>query len=114
MAGTLYAAATPTRSRADGTPRARRTKRAVSLPAASAVMAALSASGLPTAEFTFLGFAPARSKDRKQWLAGIVGESRTVVFFEAPHRIHSTLTELGHLIDDRPIGIGRELTKTHE
>ncbi|PYR56455.1 MAG: 16S rRNA (cytidine(1402)-2'-O)-methyltransferase [Acidobacteria bacterium] len=81
--------------------------RVESVPGPSAVMAALSASGLPTAEFTFLGFAPARSKDRKQWLAGIVGESRTVVFFEAPHRIHSTLTELGHLIDDRPIGIGR-------
>ena len=88
--------------------------RVESVPGPSAVMAALSASGLPTAEFTFLGFAPARSKDRKQWLAGIVGESRTVVFFEAPHRIHSTLTELGHLIDDKPIGIGRELTKTHE
>jgi 16S rRNA (cytidine1402-2'-O)-methyltransferase len=85
-----------------------------SIPGPSAVMAALSASGLPSREFTFLGFPPSRAKDRKVWLAAAVSHPRTVVFFEAPHRVLATLDELGQLMAARPIGVGRELTKAHE
>src|SRR5919204_4904390 len=85
-----------------------------SVPGPSAVMAALSASGVPTREFTFLGFPPPRSKDRKAWLSAAVAEPRTVVFFEAPHRIASTLAELGELTGGRIVAGARELTKAHE
>jgi len=89
--------------------------RVESVPGPSAVMAALSASGLDTREFTFVGFAPSRSKDRKAWLADLLSERRLVVFFEAPHRILGTLTDLGALFGpDALVGIGRELTKAHE
>ena len=89
--------------------------RVESIPGPSAVMAALSASGLPAGEFTFLGFAPNRSQDRRNWLEKMRKEPRLVVFFEAPHRVLGTLTELGALIGgDAVIGVGRELTKVHE
>jgi len=89
--------------------------RVESVPGASAVMAAVSSLGLPTGEFTFVGFPPNRSKDRKRWLAVLVGEPRLVVFFEAPHRILGTLTDLmGIAGQDRLVGIARELTKKHE
>jgi 16S rRNA (cytidine1402-2'-O)-methyltransferase len=85
-----------------------------SIPGPSAVMAALSASGLPSREFTFLGFPPSRSKDRKAWLSAAIAEPRTVILFEAPHRILSTLAEIGRLIGPKSIAVGRELTKAHE
>jgi 16S rRNA (cytidine1402-2'-O)-methyltransferase len=89
--------------------------RVESIPGPSAVMAAISSSGLPAAEFTFLGFPPSRPKDRKAWLARACHEPRLVVFFEAPHRIRQTLEFLAELVEpDRAIGIGRELTKAHE
>jgi len=89
--------------------------RVESIPGPSAVMAALSSSGLPIGEFVFLGFPPARSKDRKWWLERLTSEARLAVFFEAPHRVRRTLLDLGlHLGADREIGIGRELTKVHE
>jgi 16S rRNA (cytidine1402-2'-O)-methyltransferase len=89
--------------------------RVESIPGPSAVMAALSASGLDTREFTFVGFAPNRSKDRKSWLQGLLAERRLVVFFEAPHRVLGTLTDLAGLAGgDTLVGIGRELTKAHE
>ena len=89
--------------------------RVESIPGPSAVMAALSASGLPAGEFTFLGFAPNRSQDRKRWLERLLKEPRLVVFFEAPHRVLGTLTELEAIIGgDAVIGVGRELTKAHE
>jgi 16S rRNA (cytidine1402-2'-O)-methyltransferase len=89
--------------------------RVESIPGPSAVMAALSSSGLPAPEFVFLGFPPTRSKDRKRWLDGVATEKRLVVFFEAPHRIRKTLADIGKAIGlDRSIGIARELTKTHE
>lgn len=88
--------------------------RVESVPGPSAVMAALTASGFNTAEFTFLGFPPSRSKARTAWLTAAMAEPRLVIFFEAPHRIRATLEELLSLAGDRPIGIGRELTKTHE
>jgi len=85
-----------------------------SIPGPSAVMTALAASGFDTAEFTFLGFPPARSKDRTVWLSSAAREPRLVVFFEAPHRIGPTLQELLAVAGDRTLGIGRELTKAHE
>ena len=85
------------------------------IPGASAVAAAISASGVSSHGFTFLGFPPIRSKDRKLWFQALVAgsEDRLVVFFEAPHKINKTLQELALLVN-RPIIIGREITKLHE
>jgi 16S rRNA (cytidine1402-2'-O)-methyltransferase len=88
--------------------------RIIPIPGPSAVMAALAASGYPADEFVFAGFAPSRSKDRKNWLERLSDEPRTVVFFETPHRIEKTLSEMASILGDRPISIGRELTKIHE
>jgi len=85
------------------------------IPGASAVAAAISASGISSQGFTFLGFPPIRSKDRKRWFAELTdtAKRRLVVFFEAPHKLKRTLEELANLVN-RPIIIGRELTKLHE
>ena len=88
--------------------------RVVPIPGASAVMAALAASGYPADEFVFAGFSPSRSKDRKEWIQRLSVETRTVVFFEAPHRIAKTLSDAAEILADRPITIARELTKIHE
>ena len=84
------------------------------IPGPSAIMAALSASGIAGETFTFLGFPPTRAKDRKQWFDGLASAGRTVVFFEAPHRFRATLKELQDKIGDQTIVVARELTKTHE
>ena len=85
------------------------------IPGASAVAAAVSASGIASQGFTFLGFPPIRSKDRKLWLSELADTSkhRLVVFFEAPHKVRKTLEDLVDLVK-RPIIIARELTKLHE
>ena len=88
--------------------------RIVPIPGASAILAALAASGYAADEFVFAGFAPSRSKDRKNWLERLSEESRAIVFFETPHRIQATLAEMADTLGDRPISIGRELTKLHE
>jgi 16S rRNA (cytidine1402-2'-O)-methyltransferase len=89
--------------------------RVEAIPGASAVMTAVASSGLEAREFTFLGFPPSRSKDRKRWLANAVREPRLVVMFEAPHRILGTLTDLAALLgDEAVVGVARELTKAHE
>ena len=84
------------------------------IPGASAAVAALSASGLPAEEFTFLGFPPARGKARKTWFESLAGENRTTIVYEAPHRVRQTLTDLLNALGDRRVAIGRELTKAHE
>jgi len=84
------------------------------IPGPSAVLAALAASGLPTDSFSFLGFPPTRAKDRKSWFARVKRIAGTVVFFEAPHRIRETMSELQRTVGDCPVAIGRELTKVHE
>ena len=85
------------------------------IPGPSAVMTALSISGFAANEFLFLGFPPSRANDRRRWFARLTNEERLVVFFEAPHRIRSTIETLGRLLGpERPIGIARELTKIHE
>ena len=85
------------------------------VPGPSAVTAALSVSGLPTDRFTFEGFLPARRSRRRHALETLTGESRTMVFYEAPHRIADTLADLaaafGH---DREAAVARELTKRFE
>ena len=85
------------------------------IPGASAVMAALSASGLDSEWFSFAGFPPVRGKDRKDWFANLKSRAADgpVVAFEAPHRILQTLKELDVLVNDR-ITVFRELTKLHE
>jgi 16S rRNA (cytidine1402-2'-O)-methyltransferase len=84
------------------------------IPGASAILAALAASGLATDTFTFLGFPPTRSKDRKQWFGQLLAAGGAVVFFEAPHRIRSTLEELQASTHDCGVVVARELTKAHE
>jgi 16S rRNA (cytidine1402-2'-O)-methyltransferase len=84
------------------------------IPGPSAVLTILAASGLPTESFSFLGFPPTRAKDRKEWFAQLKTFGGTVVFFEAPHRIHETLAELQRTAGDCPVVVGRELTKAHE
>jgi 16S rRNA (cytidine1402-2'-O)-methyltransferase len=84
------------------------------IPGASAVMAGLAASGLPTVGFAFLGFPPTRAKDRKGWFERIRTIRGTIVFFEAPHRIQSTLTEIAREFGDCQVTVARELTKVHE
>lgn len=88
--------------------------RIVPIPGASAVLAALAASGYAADEFVFAGFAPSRSKDRKEWLERWVAEPRAVVLFETPHRIRQMLADLTASLGDRPITVARELTKLHE
>jgi 16S rRNA (cytidine1402-2'-O)-methyltransferase len=85
------------------------------VPGPSAVMAALSAAGLPDVAFTFLGFPPIRGKDRERWFAtlGRAVTDAPVVFFEAPHRVRSTLEQLNNLSYDQ-IAVFRETTKLHE
>jgi len=88
--------------------------RVIPIPGASAVLSALAASGFAADEFVFAGFAPYKSNDRNKWLLALRDEPRAVIFYEAPHRILKTLTAITALLGDRPIIIGRELTKLHE
>ena len=84
------------------------------IPGASAPLTALVASGFPMEPFTAFGFAPSRAKARIEWLATAAKIPHTFSFFEAPHRIHGTLRDAGNLFGERPILIGRELTKVHQ
>ncbi|HTW74107.1 MAG TPA: 16S rRNA (cytidine(1402)-2'-O)-methyltransferase [Steroidobacteraceae bacterium] len=85
------------------------------LPGPSALTAALSIAGLPTDRFVFEGFLPARAAARRAALAQLVGEPRTLVFFEAPHRIGATLEDMVRLFgEQRSAVLARELTKLHE
>lgn len=86
----------------------------VPIPGASALTAALSASGLPTARFVFEGFLPARKGERSARLGELARETRTIVFFEAPHRIRETLADLSAQFGDREVVLAREVTKAFE
>jgi 16S rRNA (cytidine1402-2'-O)-methyltransferase len=78
-------------------------------------MTALAVAGFgPIAGFQFMGFPPARSKERKAWFERAGQSSSALVLFESPHRIRETLRELEVIIGKRPILVGRELTKAHE
>ncbi len=85
------------------------------IPGASAITAALAVAGLPTDRFCFEGFLPARDGERRTQLAALADESRTLVFFEAPHRIAQTLADMASTFgSERPAAVARELTKLHE
>ena len=85
----------------------------VSLPGPSAVLVALTVSGLPVNRFTFEGFLPLK-KGRKKLIAELAQEKRTIVLFESPYRIVKTLKELYRVMGDRKAVLARELTKIHE
>jgi 16S rRNA (cytidine1402-2'-O)-methyltransferase len=85
------------------------------VPGPSAISAALSVAGLPTDRFCFEGFLPARARARRAALAHLAHEPRTLVFFEAPHRIVATLDDMAEVFGaERPAVVARELTKAHE
>jgi 16S rRNA (cytidine1402-2'-O)-methyltransferase len=89
--------------------------RVVPVPGASAVIAALAASGLPTDAFEFRGFLPAKSGQRRTMLESLRGTARTIVFYEAPHRIKETIQDIVEVLGASvPVVIARELTKIHE
>jgi 16S rRNA (cytidine1402-2'-O)-methyltransferase len=85
------------------------------IPGPSAITAALAVAGLPTDRFCFEGFLPARARERRAALAALAGETRTLVFFEAPHRIAAALADLAAALGgERMAVVARELTKAHE
>src|SRR5712671_1436432 len=87
----------------------------VPIPGASAFLAALVASGLPTDSFRFSGFLPAKSGQRRKLLESVKDSPRTQVFYEAPHRLLETLADVVELLgNDRHVVVAREVTKLHE
>ncbi len=86
----------------------------VPIPGPSAPVTALVVSGLPCDSFVYLGFLPRRRNERRGLLAEVVQERRTLVFFEAPHRLRKSLADIEDVLGDRLLAICRELTKLHE
>ena len=85
------------------------------VPGPSAVFTAVALSGLPSDRFTFEGFVPRKAGERGRLLTDLASERRTMVFFESPHRIQTTLADfVTHFGADRPMTLSRELTKTYE
>ncbi|MGA1843267.1 MAG: 16S rRNA (cytidine(1402)-2'-O)-methyltransferase [bacterium] len=86
----------------------------VPIPGPSAILAALSASGLPTDSFVFEGFLEARETRRRKQLERLKDEERTIILFESPHRVLKGLDAVLEILGNRPICLARELTKIHE
>jgi 16S rRNA (cytidine1402-2'-O)-methyltransferase len=86
----------------------------VPIPGPSALLASLSASGLGNEEFLFVGFLPARSGERRRALERLRIEDRTVILYEAPHRIAECVADAREILGDRPACLAREVTKLHE
>jgi 16S rRNA (cytidine1402-2'-O)-methyltransferase len=86
----------------------------VPIPGPSALLAALSASGLPNEEFLFVGFLPSRSGERRRALERLRIENRTIIFYEAPHRVEECIADAREILGDRPACLAREVTKLHE
>lgn len=87
----------------------------IPIPGASAFVAALAASGLPTDSFEFRGFLPAKSGQRRQVLEAIKNSQQTQIFYEAPHRLKETVQDVAEILGaGRPVVIAREVTKLHE
>jgi 16S rRNA (cytidine1402-2'-O)-methyltransferase len=84
------------------------------VPGPSAVVAALAVSGLPTRQFTYVGFLPRRKGERRRLLSTLTAQPRTIVALESPHRLLATLSDLLAVLGDRRIAVCRELTKLHE
>ncbi len=88
--------------------------RVVPVPGVSALIAALSVSGLPMENFVFLGFLPSKSGRRRQLLASLRDENRTLIFYESPHRLLSSLHDIETLLGNRAVVVSREITKIYE
>lgn len=88
--------------------------RVVPLPGATAAITALVAAGLPTDAFVFVGFLPRKSGERRRALEAVREDRRTLIFYEAPHRLPDTLNDLLAICGDRAMCVARELTKVHE
>lgn len=88
--------------------------RVVPIPGPSAVLAALTASGLSAAQFLFVGFLPRTGKARRAAIESLRDEPATLVLYEAPHRLRAALPDLRATLGDRPAAAARELTKLHE
>jgi len=86
----------------------------ISVPGATALIAALSISGLSTEEFTFIGFLTTKKNQRQKALKDLSFEPRTLVFYEAPHRILETLSDLKETLGERKTAVVKEITKIHE
>ena len=86
----------------------------VPIPGACALISALISSGLDSAEFTFVGFLPLNKKNRKEKLEQIEKSANTIILYEAPHKLLSTLHDLNNFLGDRKLVLARELTKIHE
>jgi 16S rRNA (cytidine1402-2'-O)-methyltransferase len=86
----------------------------VSVPGPSALITALAISGMPSGRFTFEGFLSMNKKSRREHLKQIATESRTMIFYEAPHKLLSTLKDMAETLGNREIALVRELTKIHE
>jgi 16S rRNA (cytidine1402-2'-O)-methyltransferase len=87
----------------------------VTVPGPCAAIAALSVAGLPTDKFTFEGFLPAKSEARRNRLSALLHESRTMIFYEAPHRVISSLQTMVEVFgNERKAVVAKELTKIHE
>lgn len=86
-----------------------------SVPGCCALISALALSGLPTGRFTFEGFLPVNRGERRKRLQKLAGEERTMIFYEAPHKLAATLQDLARTFGpERPVSLCRELTKLHE
>jgi 16S rRNA (cytidine1402-2'-O)-methyltransferase len=88
--------------------------RIVPLPGATAAITALVASGLPTDSFVFVGFLPRKAGERRRMLEEMQAERRTLIFYEAPHRVRETLADMLAVFGNRSICAARELSKVHE
>ncbi|MEW6586410.1 MAG: 16S rRNA (cytidine(1402)-2'-O)-methyltransferase [Nitrospirota bacterium] len=88
--------------------------RIVPVPGPSACIAALSVSGLPANEFTFIGFLPSGKSRRRKMLRELAAEVRTLIFYEAPHRLLETLRDINSLFGERKAAVVKEITKIHE
>ncbi len=86
----------------------------IPIPGPSALLAALSASGLPNEEFLFVGFLPNRSGERRRALEHLRIEDRTIILYEAPHRVAETVADAQEILGDRTACLAREVTKLHE
>lgn len=84
------------------------------VPGPTAMATALAVAGLPTGRFTFEGFLSVNRRSRREHLQSLRGEQRTMVFYEAPHKLAATLQDLLDTLGDRPVALVRELTKLHE
>ncbi len=86
----------------------------IPIPGACAFVNALIASGLSTREFCFIGFLSANKKEKKEKLQSLVYETRTIILYEAPHKLQNTLEDILEVLGDRKIVLAKEITKIHE